>query len=163
MSVTLDVSSVRHAHPSDASLLRKNGSLRFRQQTLAPTPTRRQAAKGASASFSLQHRAAPLSRYQRELASLVADGFDSADAQWALKKAGSAGSEEARDVLLAILPERMPQYRLVGDGKMGSGGTVVRNKDGYVECGALENECKSLLRNLPLRVMHEPIFDRLLV
>ena len=132
MTVTLDASSVRHAHPDDTSLLRKNGSLRFRQQTLAPTPTR-QAALGASASFSLQHRAAPLSRFQRELASLVADGFDSADVQWALKKAGT-GSEEARDTLLANLPERMPQYRLT------EGGMVVRNKDGYVECGALENE-----------------------
>ena len=131
VSIT-DASSVRHAS-SDASLLRQ-GRLRCRQQTLAPTPTRRQTAKGANASAALRVRGAPLSRTQRELAALVADGFDERDAVWALKKAGNAGSEEARDVLLARLGERVPQYELV------QGGMVRRNPEGYTNCDALEDD-----------------------
>lgn len=127
-----DASSVRHAH-SDASLLRR-GRLRCRQQTLAATLTRRQTAKGATASASLRVRGTPLSRAQRTLAVLVADGFSEDDAAWAQKKAGNGGCEEARDILLARLPERVPQYHVASGER-----TMVRqNPDGYTACESLE-------------------------
>ena len=131
VSVT-DASSVRHAS-SDASLLRQ-GQLRCRQQTLAPTPTRKQTAQGATASASRRIRGVPLSRTQRELAVLVADGFDASDALWALKKAGNGGGEEARDILLARLPERTPQYQIV------EGESVRQNPAGYTACESLEED-----------------------
>ena len=67
---------------------------------LPPTPTRRQAAKGAAPSVASIVRGVPLSRNLRQHATLVAEGFNKDDCSWALQRSGLGGLEEARDMLL---------------------------------------------------------------
>ena len=80
--------------------------------------------------------------FLRQQAVLVHEGFEAADAAWALRRAGLGGLEEARDMLChAEQMQTRPQYCLREASETGAQKQeqlhAVRNV-AYVDCASLE-------------------------